>query len=89
MAPNPGERPSAREVLASDLLPPRLEDEQVGSRHHRVAVSVSVKGSTGHVHKAAPEPFLDVAPRGPSCASRPACLRVRQVQVTPPSHSCY
>lgn len=29
MAPNPGERPSAREVLASDLLPPRLEDEQV------------------------------------------------------------
>ncbi|PNH06312.1 putative serine/threonine-protein kinase [Tetrabaena socialis] len=28
MAPNPGERPSAREVLASDLLPPRLEDEQ-------------------------------------------------------------
>ncbi|GIM05041.1 hypothetical protein Vretimale_9508, partial [Volvox reticuliferus] len=29
MAPNPGERPSAREVLASDLLPPRVEDEQL------------------------------------------------------------
>ncbi|KAG2496142.1 hypothetical protein HYH03_005744 [Edaphochlamys debaryana] len=29
MAPNPGERPGAREVLASDLLPPRLEDEQL------------------------------------------------------------
>ncbi|GIL65935.1 hypothetical protein Vafri_19563, partial [Volvox africanus] len=29
MAPNPRERPSAREVLASDLLPPRVEDEQL------------------------------------------------------------
>lgn len=29
MSPKPGDRPSAREVLASDLLPPRLEDEQV------------------------------------------------------------
>jgi hypothetical protein len=29
MAPKPADRPSAREVLQSDLLPPRLEDEQL------------------------------------------------------------
>ncbi|KXZ55244.1 hypothetical protein GPECTOR_3g384 [Gonium pectorale] len=29
MSPNPSERPSAREVLSSDLLPPRVEDEQL------------------------------------------------------------
>jgi hypothetical protein len=29
MSPNPADRPSAREVLASDLLPTRLEDEQL------------------------------------------------------------
>lgn len=28
--PNPQDRPTAREVLASDLLPPRVLDEQVG-----------------------------------------------------------
>lgn len=29
MAPNPADRPSAREVLQSDYLPPRVEDEQL------------------------------------------------------------
>lgn len=29
MSPKPADRPSARQVLQSDLLPPRLEDEQL------------------------------------------------------------
>lgn len=29
MSPNPADRPSAREVLRSDILPPRVEDEQL------------------------------------------------------------
>jgi hypothetical protein len=29
MSPKPADRPSARQVLTSDLLPPRLEDEQL------------------------------------------------------------
>ncbi len=29
MSPKPADRPSARELLQSDLLPPRVEDEQL------------------------------------------------------------
>eukprot|EP00955_Chlamydomonas_euryale_P113661 366229-Chlamydomonas_euryale.AAC.14 len=55
MAPNPADRPSAREVLRSELLPPRVEDEQLeallrslpddADMYDRVVDAIFAKGS--------------------------------------------